>query len=61
MPFYRTAAPPSNPVVVTNPLFNTSVMELVGSTFTNVVMDPTKVVYFMYCPYMVVKSYKSSD
>ena len=41
--FYKTTAPPTNPVVYTNSLFNVSVIELVGSTFTSTVMDPTKV------------------
>ncbi|XP_065898648.1 uncharacterized protein [Dysidea avara] len=41
-PFYRTVTPPNNPVVLINSLFNISVMELVGSTFTSVVMDPNK-------------------
>ena len=43
MPFYKTTAPSTNPVVYTNSLFNVSVIELVGSTFTSTVMDPTKV------------------
>ena len=42
-PFYRTTTPPANPVVYANSMFNVSVIELVGTTFTSTVMDPTKV------------------
>ena len=43
MPFYKTTLSPANPVVYTNSVFNVSVIELVGSTFTSTVIDPTKV------------------
>ena len=43
VPFYRTTTSPANPVVYANSLFNVSVIELVGTTFTSTVMDPTKV------------------
>ena len=42
IPFYKTTAPPTNAVVYTNSVFNVSVIELVGSTFTSTVMDPIK-------------------
>ena len=49
-PFYRMATPPANPIVYANTIlmFNVSVIELVSSTFTSTVMDPTKVGSHVY-------------